>query len=73
MNDESRSESQRIVDAEIALTHLQHDYEALNEVVLQQQKTIEQLERKIQRLETKVEASSDPEVRDAESERPPHY
>ena len=73
MNNESRTDRERIVESEIALTHLQHDYESLNEVVLQQQKTIEQLAVKIQRLETKIESNADPEVRDAESERPPHY
>ena len=36
-------------------------------------KTIEQLSMQVQRLETKVETSSEPEVRDAEAERPPHY
>ncbi len=73
MSKESRTDRERIVDAEIALTHLQQDYESLNEVVLQQQKTIEQLSVQVQRLETKVETSSEPEVRDAEAERPPHY
>ena len=73
MSSESRSNRDRIVDAEMALTHLQSDYEALNEVVLEQQKTIEQLSIEIQRLQTKVESNADPEVRDAESERPPHY
>jgi len=73
MNDGPKSDRQRIVEAEIALTHLQHDYEALNEVVLQHQKTIETLSAKIQKLEAKIEASSEPEVRDAEAEKPPHY
>ena len=73
MSNESRSDSERIVETEIALTHLQHDYESLNEVVLEQQKAIEQLSVQIQRLQTKVESNTDPEVRDAESERPPHY
>ena len=73
MSNESSSNRDRIVDAEMALTHLQQDYESLNEVVLEQQKAIEQLSVQIQRLQTKVESSADPEVRDAESERPPHY
>ena len=73
MNRETRTDRERIVDAEIALTHLQHDYEALNEVVLQQQKTIDLLSVQVQQLKSKVEAGSDPEIRDAESERPPHY
>ena len=73
MSKESRTDRERIVDAEMALTHLQHDYESLNEVVLAQQKTIEQLSAQVQRLQSKVEANSDPEVRDVESESPPHY
>lgn len=73
MNKENRTATERVTDAEIALTHLQQDYESLNEVVLEQQKRIEQLEAHIQRLETKIESNSDPEVRDAEAERPPHY
>ncbi len=73
MKDGPKSDCERLVDTEIALTHLQHDYEALNEVVLQQQKTIESLSTKILKLEAKMEASSEPEVRDAEAEKPPHY
>lgn len=73
MSKEAKSDRERIVEAEMALAHLQHDYDALNEVVLEQQKTIEGLSRKLQKLESKVDASSDPEVRDAEAERPPHY
>ena len=73
MSNEPRSDRDRIVEAEIALTHLQHDYESLNEVVLEQQKAIEQLSIQIQRLQTKVESNAEPEIRDAESERPPHY
>ncbi|QEG25054.1 SlyX family protein [Mariniblastus fucicola] len=73
MGSESRTDRERIVDSEIALTHLQADYESLNEVVLQQQKLIEKLSAKVQQLESKLDSSSDPEVRDPESERPPHY
>ena len=68
-----KSDRERIVDAEMALTHLQHDYDALNEVVLDQQKAIEALTLKIQKLEAKVQTNSDPEVRDAADEKPPHY
>lgn len=73
MTKESLTDRERIVEAEIALTHLQHDYDALNGVVLEHQKTIEQLSMHLQRLESKLESNSDPETRDAESERPPHY
>ena len=73
MNKESKSDRDRIVDAEIALTHLQQDYESINEVVLEQQRVIEQLSQQVQRLESRLDAAKDPEVRDAESEKPPHY
>jgi len=73
MNRGSKSDQDRIVETEIALTHLQQDYESLNEVVLQQQKTIEGLLAKVQKLEGKIDANSEPEVRDAASEKPPHY
>lgn len=73
MSRESKSDRERIVDAEMALTHLQHDYDALNQVVLEQQKTIDGLMLKIQKLEAKVQTNSDPEVRDAADEKPPHY
>lgn len=68
-----KSDSDRIVAAEMALTHLQQDYDSLNEVVLQQQKMIQRLSSKIEKLEGKIDANSEPEVRDAASEKPPHY
>ena len=49
------------------------DYDALNQVVLEQQKTIDGLMLKIQKLEAEVQTNSDPEVRDAADEKPPHY
>ncbi len=68
-----KTDQQRITEMEMELTHLQRDYEALNEVLLAQQKTIDHLQRSIVRLESKVDATGEAEVRDAESERPPHY
>lgn len=73
MNQESKSDRDRIVDTEIALTHLQRDYESLNEVVLGQQREIENLSSELAKLQAKLSSSSEAEVRDAEAERPPHY
>ena len=73
MNQTSKSDQERLVEAEIALTHLQRDYESLNEVVLGQQRAIKTLSGELAKLQAKLNSSSDPEVRDAESERPPHY
>lgn len=68
-----KSEHERIVEVEMGLTHVQRDFESLNEVMLEQQKTIEALQRTVQRLESRLQSVTDPEVRDPESERPPHY
>lgn len=73
MNTESNKDHQRIVEMEMSLTHLQRDFDALNGVVLEQQAAIEAISAQMLQLKSKLDASSDPEVRDAESERPPHY
>ncbi len=65
--------AQRITELEISMTHLQRDYDALHEVLLSQQKTIDGLKRKLERLESRVDGVADPEIRDAEAEKPPHY
>jgi len=44
--------AQRITELEISMTHLQRDYDALHEVLLSQQKTIDGLKRKLERLES---------------------
>ena len=68
-----KSDKERIIETEMALAHLQHDYESLNEVVLEQQRAIEQLSVQLLKLQSKIDASTEPEARDAEAERPPHY
>lgn len=73
MNAESDRDHQRIVEMEMSLTHLQRDFDALNAVVLEQQSAIEAMSMQILQLKSKLDASNDPEVRDPESERPPHY
>lgn len=68
-----KSDQQRITEMEMGLTHLQRDFESLNEVMLAQQKIVESLQRTVERMQSQMESVSDPEVRDAESEKPPHY
>jgi uncharacterized coiled-coil protein SlyX len=65
---------ERITDLELALTHLQKDYDALSEVVLQNGAKIKALEvafnRLSERLESLGENSGD---RYSAEDKPPHY
>ncbi len=62
----------RIITLESALMHLQHDLEKIGQVVLDQQKQIEQQQLQIDRFEEKISQSQD-EFIDPLDEKPPHY
>ena len=69
------SESERLNEVEIQLTHLQRQYDQLNEVVIDQTSRIDGLIRSIKMLEAKLqrmEASDGPQST-LEDEKPPHY
>ncbi|MCP4095089.1 MAG: SlyX family protein [Planctomycetaceae bacterium] len=56
------------------MMHLQNDYESLNEVVLENVQRLEKMRLIIERLESRLRASSESEPeRKAEDEVPPHY
>lgn len=64
----------RVIELELLVTHLQHDLDALNSVILDQQKQLEALHRLISRLDARVtRLGEDDEPRDPAAERPPHY
>lgn len=65
----------RIHALESALAHQQHEFEQLNEVVIQQGASIDKLARSITLLETTVQDVRQrlPEDQDASEEKPPHY
>ncbi len=66
--------SDRIQSLEMLVMHLQHDIEQLNSVILSQHGEIRALRALIERFESQLaSALTDPEVRDIEQERPPHY
>ncbi len=44
----------RLVDLEVIVMHLQHDYEQLNGELIQQQNTIQSQQQQIKRLETLI-------------------
>jgi uncharacterized coiled-coil protein SlyX len=68
------SNEDRLQNLELSLMHLQNDYDQLNEVVIDQAKRLDQLQRSIAKLTDQVQASKQPdEPRDPEAEKPPHY
>jgi len=66
------SESERLVQVESLLSHLQHDVDKLNGALIEQQQQIEDLRKLISKLEADVEQIPDT-PRDPREERPPHY
>lgn len=65
--------SQRVVDLEILVTHLQHDLQTLNEVILDQQKQLDLFREVIGRLDDRMARLDTTEKFDPGLERPPHY
>ncbi|MCA9041657.1 MAG: SlyX family protein [Planctomycetaceae bacterium] len=64
---------QRIMELETLFTHLQHDVQQLNQVILEQQKQLDALHKKNEQLLQHIEELEKPEERDPLQERPPHY
>lgn len=65
----------RLTNVELLLTHLQHDFEQLSQVVFKQQAELDALRKELVLLDTRVVTLSTevPEVRDPQAEKPPHY
>lgn len=63
------------IELEGKIGFLEHTVDALNEVILEQGKLVEGLERRLERLENRVASADDgeQEERDPLLERPPHY
>jgi SlyX protein len=62
---------QRIIDVEVKIAFLEETLDTLNDVLLEQSKTLEQLKRKLDRLEQRVGSAG--EDVGPQDERPPHY
>ena len=70
----SESSDRRLIELELLVTHLQHDLEQMSSVLVGQQSQIETLKQEINRLEEQIgQLQGEPEIRDPDSERPPHY
>ncbi|MBS0260447.1 MAG: SlyX family protein [Planctomycetes bacterium] len=66
--------SDRVVKLEFLVTHLEHEIETLNSVILEQQKLLERLNVSVSRVDDRVaRLTLEEERRDPLSERPPHY
>ncbi len=65
----TRSPEDRLVDLEIRYTHLERQLAELNQVVVDQQRTIDGLLKQMGALATRVGELGDAQP----SERPPHY
>ncbi len=78
-NDPAETENdrlrERVTDLETLLTHVQHDFQQLNEVILQQQDRFTVIERQLVQLEQQLRTMADPptEATDPLDEKPPHY
>ncbi|QDU81103.1 hypothetical protein Pla110_28400 [Polystyrenella longa] len=63
----------RITDLEMLFTHLQHDVQQLNGVVLEQQSQLDDLRHINEKLQQHIEEIEGTEERNPSDERPPHY
>lgn len=64
----------RLTNVELLMTHLQHDYEQLSQVVFRQQAELDGLRKQLVLLDSRVVTLSEgSEVRDPQAEKPPHY
>ena len=70
----AESLSDRILALETVVSHLQHDVEQMHIVMLAQRGEIQSLQALIESFQGRLEeATKEPEQRNAEEERPPHY
>ena len=75
MDDSSRKAAAERVELETKIGFLEHTVDALNDVILEQGRTLETLERRVANLEDRAAAGTEGVVEDRDplSEQPPHY
>ena len=67
------SDTDRLIDLETRLTHLDDTLEALDQVVIAQQERIERLERALERVTSDQQSLRDALPEDIDNKPPPHY
>ncbi|KAA5545228.1 SlyX family protein [Roseiconus nitratireducens] len=70
-----KTDSEKIVDLQVQLAHLQRQYEVLNDVVTDQAGRLDRLRKQVQQWERVVESlkNDDQAPGDPLEEKPPHY
>jgi uncharacterized coiled-coil protein SlyX len=63
---------ERIERLESHQTHLEHQFDELNQVVIEQQKTIQKVQMQLQRMGKSLESAELERIR-ATNPKPPHY
>lgn len=69
---DSPTDSDRLAQIEMLLSHLQHDIDKLNEALISQQTQIDEINTSISRVESEVEQLAVPPSNPLD-EKPPHY
>ena len=70
----SDSSTDRLMSVESLLSHLQHDFDHLSQVVWRQQAELDALQKELAKLDERLPVGGNAaEVRDPLSEKPPHY
>lgn len=72
-NESTMSSEQRFIDLETKIAHQEYLLEELNQVLYQQQKTIDALETTLKTLSKRLESLGDGEEIRGPNEKPPHY
>ena len=68
------SQPARIMELELQLMHLQKDFEALNQMVLENSRRLDDFLSQVTRLNRRLDGlSTDSEPRNLLDEKPPHY
>ena len=68
------SNEDRLVRVEMALAHAQHDLEQMHQALLSMHAELKSYRSEMDRLQRRVATLGEPpEIRDPESEQPPHY
>lgn len=74
MSERDPETQERLVRIESAMAHLQHDVELLNNSLTDHFRRLQNFEARFSRIEHDIEAMNEgPELRDPETEKPPHY
>ena len=73
MTNGPKADSERITDLETRSAFQEHAFEELSEVVAEQMRQIDKLEKRLEELKEKVESPGSPAGDAPQNDPPPHY